>query len=58
MADKNKTGDFYTRPEKATAKSLWDSDKGEFLGRNGASWGKLYAASFFKIPVSLIQDQA
>lgn len=46
MADKNKTGDFYTRPEKATAKSLWDSDKGEFLGRNGASWGKLYAASF------------
>lgn len=41
MADKNKTGDFYTRPEKATAKSLWDSDKGEFLGRNASSWGKI-----------------
>lgn len=41
MADKNKTGDFYSRPEKTTSKNfIWNSETGQFLGRTGGSWGK------------------
>jgi hypothetical protein len=41
MADKNKTGDFYTRPEKEGAQSfLWNPETKQFLGRTSGSWGK------------------
>lgn len=38
MSDKNKDGDFYRRPDKVR---LWNSAKGELLGRNKESWGKI-----------------
>lgn len=37
MSDKNKDGDFYRRPDKVR---LWNSEKGELLGRNKESWGE------------------
>lgn len=41
MADKNKTGDFYTRPEKEGTKHfLWNPETKQFLGRTTGSWGK------------------
>lgn len=45
MADKNKSGDFYNRPEKLGAwdgfkQFLWNPDTSQFMGRTGSSWGK------------------
>lgn len=46
MADKNKSGDFYNRPEKLGAwdgfkQFLWNSETSQFMGRTSGSWGKL-----------------
>lgn len=46
MADKNKLGEFYTRPAKlgkweGFKQFLWNSETSECLGRTGSSWGKL-----------------
>lgn len=45
MADKNKSGDFYDRPEKLGAwagfsQFLWNGDTKQFMGRTGSSWGE------------------
>lgn len=45
MADKNKSGDFYNRPEKLGAwagcmQFLWNSETKQFMGRTSGSWGK------------------
>jgi sodium/potassium-transporting ATPase subunit beta len=44
MADKNKSGDFYTRPEKVGAwtgfkQFFWNSETKQCMGRTGSSWG-------------------
>ncbi|CRK86547.1 CLUMA_CG000063, isoform A [Clunio marinus] len=46
MADKNKSGDFYNRPEKLGAwaglkQFIWNSDTSQFMGRTKDSWGKI-----------------
>lgn len=46
MADKNKMGEFYTRPKELGKWEgfkvfLWNSETSECLGRTGGSWGKL-----------------
>lgn len=46
MADKNKQGDFYTRPVKmgkweGFKTFLWNSETSQFLGRTGSSWAKI-----------------
>lgn len=46
MADKNKSGDFYNRPEKQGAwdgfsSFMWNSGTKQFMGRTSSSWGKL-----------------
>lgn len=48
MADKNKMGEFYTRPKELGKWEgfkvfLWNSETSECLGRTGGSWGKLTA---------------
>lgn len=45
MADKNKMGEFYTRPAKlgkweGFKQFLWNGETSECLGRTGGSWGK------------------
>lgn len=45
MADKNKSGDFYNRPEKLGAwagfkQFLWNSETSQFMGRTSGSWGE------------------
>lgn len=45
MADKNKVGDYYTRPTKlgkwdGFKQFLWNGETSECLGRTGGSWGK------------------
>lgn len=45
MADKNKPGDYFNRPDKLGAwdgfkQFMWNSDSGQFMGRTGGSWGK------------------
>lgn len=45
MADKNKVGEFYTRPKELGKWEgfkvfLWNSETSECLGRTGGSWGK------------------
>lgn len=45
MADKNKLGEFYTRPKElgkweGFKQFLWNSETSECLGRTGGSWGK------------------
>lgn len=45
MADKNKVGEFYTRPAElgkweGFTKFLWNGETSECLGRTGGSWGK------------------
>lgn len=45
MADKNKSGDFYNRPEKLGAwegfsQFLWNGETKQFMGRTSSSWGK------------------
>lgn len=45
MADKNKLGEFYTRPAKLGKWEgfkvfLWNSETSECLGRTGGSWGE------------------
>ena len=56
MADKNKMGEFYTRPKELGKWEgfkvfLWNSETSECLGRTGGSWGKLtskiYQSFFF-----------
>lgn len=56
MADKNKSGDFYDRPEKLGAwagfsQFLWNGDTKQFMGRTGSSWGKilLFYAIFYAV---------
>lgn len=51
MADKNKQGDFYSRPKEIGAwdgfkQFLWNSETSECLGRTGSSWGKLKKSKF------------
>jgi len=46
MADKNKQGEYYSRPAKlgkweGFKQFLWNSETSECLGRTGGSWGKL-----------------
>jgi Sodium / potassium ATPase beta chain len=46
MADKNKIGEYYTRPKELGKWEgfkvfLWNSETSECLGRTGGSWGKL-----------------
>ncbi|CRK90570.1 CLUMA_CG004272, isoform A [Clunio marinus] len=46
MADKNKLGEFYTRPAKlgkweGFKQFLWNSETSECLGRTGGSWAKI-----------------
>jgi len=48
MADKNKLGEFYTRPAKlgkweGFKQFLWNSETSECLGRTGSSWAKILA---------------
>lgn len=45
MADKNKLGEFYTRPAElgkweGFKQFLWNGETSECLGRTGGSWGK------------------
>lgn len=45
MADKNKNGEYYTRPTELGAwdgfkQFLWNGETSECLGRTGGSWGK------------------
>lgn len=45
MADKNKQGEYYSRPAKlgkweGFKQFLWNSETSELLGRTGGSWGK------------------
>lgn len=45
MADKNKPGDYFNRPEKTGAwkgfkQFLWNPDSRQFMGRTSGSWGK------------------
>lgn len=45
MADKNKLGEFYTRPAKlgkweGFKQFLWNGETSECLGRTGGSWSK------------------
>lgn len=45
MADKNKQGDFYTRPVElgkweGFKTFLWNGETSQFCGRTGSSWGK------------------
>lgn len=45
MADKNKPGDYFNRPEKLGAWSgfkqfLWNPDTSQFMGRTSGSWGE------------------
>lgn len=45
MADKNKQGEYYSRPAKlgkweGFKQFLWNSETSEMLGRTGGSWGK------------------
>ena len=45
MADKNKSGDFYDRPEKVSGwagftQFIWNGESKQFMGRTGISWGK------------------
>lgn len=52
MADKNKSGDFYNRPEKLGAwegfkQFLWNSETSQFMGRTSGSWGK-FCGRFLK----------
>lgn len=52
MADKNKSGDFYNRPEKLGAwagfkQFLWNSETSQFMGRTSSSWGKSYTGNSF-----------
>lgn len=47
MADKNKTGDFFNRPEKLGAwigfkQFLWNPETKQFMGRTSSSWGKFF----------------
>lgn len=46
MADKNKMGEFYTRPQKlgkweGFKQFLWNGETSECLGRTGSSWAKI-----------------
>ena len=46
MADKNKQGEYYSRPAKlgkweGFKQFIWNSETSEMLGRTGGSWGKL-----------------
>jgi sodium/potassium-transporting ATPase subunit beta len=57
MADKNKTGDFYTRPVKmgkweGFKSFLWNSETSQFMGRTGSSWGKLAKNAYFNYLLS------
>jgi len=45
MADKNKPGDYFNRPEKLGAwigfkQFLWNPDTKQFMGRTSSSWGE------------------
>lgn len=47
MADKNKPGDYFNRPEKLGAwagfkQFMYNSEEGSFMGRTGGSWGKCH----------------
>jgi Sodium / potassium ATPase beta chain len=49
MADKNKPGDYFNRPEKTGAwkgfsQFMWNSDTKQFMGRTSGSWGKCVVA--------------
>lgn len=53
MADKNKQGEYYSRPAKlgkweGFKQFLWNSETSELLGRTGGSWGKLKKISIEK----------
>jgi sodium/potassium-transporting ATPase subunit beta len=46
MADKNKVGEFYTRPVElgkweGFKQFMWNSETSQFLGRTGSSWAKI-----------------
>lgn len=46
MADKNKQGDYFNRPEKLSAWSgfkqfLWNPETKQFMGRTSGSWGRI-----------------
>jgi len=32
-----------------TCKTIWNKDKGEFLGRTGVSWGTLFLDVYFQL---------
>lgn len=62
MADKNKQGDFYSRPKElgkweGFKQFLWNSETSELLGRTGSSWGKLMKKKFdfFHIRLKILQ---
>lgn len=45
MADKNKPGDYFNRPEKLGAwkgfkQFMWNPETSQFMGRTSGSWGK------------------
>lgn len=41
MADKNKSGEFYNRPEKQSCGTFfWNAETKQFMGRTSGSWGK------------------
>lgn len=47
MADKNKPGDYFNRPEKlgawaGFAQFMWNTESKQFMGRTGGSWGKCH----------------
>lgn len=59
--DKNKSGDFYTRPEKLGAwdgckQFCWNPDTSQFMGRTSGSWGK-FKAFFSSLPKKILTNK-
>lgn len=63
MADKNKSGDFYDRPEKLGAwagfsQFLWNGDTKQFMGRTGSSWGEFLEVAGRELEMGNRRDDA